>query len=172
MDRIHVAYRKYDGRPHWQMTMRYLGEDEHGIWGGIRPGDTMRRGDEPPVELTHTTAALFPRTGWWTAWFNGPPQKYQVYCDITTPSSWSSPRSVSMVDLDLDVVRMRADESVRLLDEDEFAAHRILFGYPADVVHEAISASDWLTTALSEGRQPFVSDYQRWLACLDQPAGD
>jgi hypothetical protein len=42
-----------------------------------------------------------------------------------------------MVDLDLDVCRLRADGSVHLLDEDEFVEHRARYGFPAHVVDEA-----------------------------------
>ena len=31
---VRVVYTKYDGSLHWHMSMRYLGEDEHGIWLG------------------------------------------------------------------------------------------------------------------------------------------
>lgn len=44
--------------------------------------------------------------------------------------------SVRAIDLDLDVIRFH-DGSVVIDDEDEFADHRELYGYPADVVELA-----------------------------------
>jgi uncharacterized protein len=46
---VRVVYTKYDGSLHWHMTMRYLGEDEHGIWLGVPAHSSVRRGAEPPV---------------------------------------------------------------------------------------------------------------------------
>ncbi len=40
--------------------------------------------------------------------FNPPPRTSEVYCDITTPARWEGD-TVHIIDLDLDVVRRRAD---------------------------------------------------------------
>ena len=68
-----------------------------------------------------------------------------------------------MVDLDLDVIRLRADQQVLLLDEDEFAEHQVRYGYPADVISEAEQAAAWLRHAISSGAEPFASQYRSWL---------
>src|SRR6266540_1141443 len=133
-DEVWVVYRKYDGALHWHQKMRRLGEDRHGIWLGAPPGAITRRGEEPPVVIEQAHAMLFPHDGWWTAVFNGPPAGIEIYCDITTPPRWPRPGEVTMVDLDLDVCRRRADQTVVLLDEDEFAEHRVRYDYPRDVV--------------------------------------
>ncbi|MGQ4390492.1 DUF402 domain-containing protein [Streptomyces sp. SAS_270] len=67
------------------------------------------------------------------------------------------------VDLDLDVCRIRADGSVFVDDEDEFAVHQVRYGYPPDVVARAVAASEWLSAALREGMQPFGDHYLTWL---------
>ena len=54
------------------------------------------------------------------------------YCNIALPAKWSE-RELSFVDLDVDIV-VDVDNSVKVLDEDEFEANRIVFGYPKDVV--------------------------------------
>ena len=48
--------------------------------------------------------------------------------------SGSIQREVTMVDLDLDVVRLRADQRVLIVDEDEFAEHQVRYSYPAEVI--------------------------------------
>ena len=68
-----------------------------------------------------------------------------------------------MVDLDLDVVRVRADGRVLIVDQDEFAGHQVWYGYPADVVSQAEEAAVWLHRAISEGAEPFTADYRDWL---------
>jgi len=167
MHDVKVVYRKYDGSLHWHLTMTYLGEDEYGVWVGTGPGNTMRKGDRPPVPIPHANIGLFPRSGWWTAWFNGEPERVEVYCDITTPAVWPSAGEVTMVDLDLDVCRLRADGSVHLLDEDEFEAHQRLYGYPGEVMTEATRAAESLRQALAGGAEPFSEVYRSWFARME-----
>lgn len=167
MGDVRVVYRKFDGSLHWHLTMQYLGEDEHGVWLGMRANGFMRKGDEPEVPLPYANVGLVPRAQWWTAWFNGEPQRVEVYCDITTIPEWIGPGEVTMVDLDLDVARSRADGSVHLLDEDEFADHQRLYGYPADVIENAQRAARWLMAAVGDGTEPFAGNYRRWLAQVE-----
>lgn len=107
---------------------------------------------------------LFPRGQWWTAAFNDTPAPTEIYCDVTTPPQWTAPGEVTMVDLDLDVLRDR-NGAILLLDEDEFAEHRIRYGYPADVIATAEQTAGWLTTALA-GLEPFATAYRAYLAAV------
>ncbi len=161
---IRVVYRKFDGSLHWHLTMKYLGEDEHGIWVGLGPGGSMRKGDGPLVPIPHANIGMFPHEGWWTAWFNAEPERVDIYCDITTPPQWLAEDEVTMIDLDLDVARKREDGSVHLLDEDEFAEHQQLFGYPTEVIENAAAAARWLQENITAGAEPFKTVYQRWMA--------
>ncbi len=163
MDQVRIVYRKYDGSLHWNQPGWLLGEDEYGIWVGGPAGTPVRRGHEHGTPAETATVLLLPRDGWWTASFNAPPHRTEVYCDITTVPRWPTADEVTMVDLDLDVRRRRAGR-VELLDEDEFAAHRVRYGYPPDVVAQAESAAQWLVGALTEDVEPFCHAYQHWLA--------
>lgn len=168
---VRVVYRKYDGSLHWNMPMRWLGEDEHGIWTGAMPPCTMSSGDGRVIVFEQAQVMLFPRDRWWTAAFIEAPWPIQIYCDITTPVSWPSAGEVTMVDLDLDVCRTRSGE-VRLLDADEFAEHRVRYGYPADVVSNAERAAAWLQTAIEAGHDPFGGRHLGYLAQLrEESAG-
>lgn len=164
---IRVIYHKYDRSLHWHMDMKWLGEDEHGVWTGTASPTTMRKGDGPLVVLEHASLMLFPHGAWWTAAFNDAPAPVEIYCDITTPAQWSGPSEVTMVDLDLDVVRSR-DGSVDLVDEDEFAEHQVRYAYPGDVIAQARQAASWLHAALSNGAEPFASVYHRYLALVTE----
>lgn len=164
-DEIWVIYRKYDGSLHWHQPMRWLGEDEHGTWLGADAGAIARKGDDgPDVVVKQPHVMLFPRDAWWTAVFNGPPERVEIYCDITTPARWPHPGEVTMVDLDLDVCRIRADHRVELLDEDEFAEHQVRYRYPDEAIRHATETAEWLQAALADGTQPFTSSYLTWLA--------
>jgi uncharacterized protein len=167
---VRVTYRKYDGSLHWHLTLRRLGEDEHGVWAGAPPPSTMRKGDGPLVTIPHAHVMLFPRGQWWTAAFNDGQEEPEIYCDITTPADWPSPDEVTMIDLDLDVCRLRGG-AVELLDEDEFAEHRLRYGYPADVVSEAEESARWLRAALAGGTEPFAGAYRSYLALVTGDGG-
>jgi protein associated with RNAse G/E len=68
-----------------------------------------------------------------------------------------------MIDLDLDVVRLRRDGRVFVDDEDEFAEHQVRYGYPPEVVNKAEQAAASLLAAVSAGLEPFGTAAERWL---------
>jgi hypothetical protein len=164
---VQVNYRKYDGTLHWNLRMRRLGEDEHGVWLGLPANSVMRKGHNPEVPLPEAHVVLFPRATWWTAVFNAAPRKTEIYCDITTPPQWLSSAEVTMVDLDLDVLRKRGTALPLLVDEDEFAEHQVRYGYPDDVIRAAQDAADWLMAAVAAGTGPFGGAHRAWLAMVE-----
>ncbi len=161
---VRLVFTKYDGSLHWHQTMQYLGEDVNGIWLGARAGATAQRGSEPPVRYDAPSVQLVPVGQWWTAVFNDTPARAEIYCDISTPPQWTTADEVTMIDLDLDVVRRRSDHQVLLLDQDEFAAHQVRYGYPPEVISHAEQAAAWLLAAVSADAEPFRSVYHDWLA--------
>lgn len=168
---VRVVYTKYDGSLHWHHTAQYLGEDELGTWLGAPTGTPMQRGSERPVIFEHPWVQLIPAGQWWTAAFNAEPAATELYCDITTEPRWLNPGEVTMVDLDLDVLRMRADGRVLLLDEDEFADHQVQYGYPAEVIRRAKQSAAWLLATVRAGAEPFGTGYRRWLERLSADPG-
>ncbi|MBM9506110.1 DUF402 domain-containing protein [Actinacidiphila acididurans] len=164
---VQVNYRKYDGSLHWNLRMRRLGEDEHGVWLGLPANGVMRKGLGREVPLPEAHVILFPRDAWWTAAFNAAPRSTEIYCDITTPPRWPSPGEVTMVDLDLDVLRKRGVADPLLVDEDEFAEHQERYGYPPDVVTAATDSATWLLRAVAAGTAPFDGTHHAWLARTD-----
>jgi protein associated with RNAse G/E len=164
-DDVRIVYRKYDGSLHWHLSMKWLAEDEHGVWVGADANNTCRRGSGPQVTISHAQVRLFPRNVWWTASFNADSARTAIYCDVTTPVDWPSPHEVTMIDLDLDVCR-RPDGAVVVLDEDEFAEHQVKYGYPAEVIGESRRAARWLEAALADGTEPFDTVFRSYLALL------
>jgi protein associated with RNAse G/E len=158
---VRVVMTKYDGRLHWHATLQRLGEDEHGTWLGAPQGTLWQRGAEPPVSLP-PHVLLVPRGLWWLAAFNAEPAPLITYVDVCTVPIWSGDE-VTMIDLDLDVVRDRVGDTVRLLDEDEFAEHRALFGYPDTVVSRAVQTAQALMAQVGAA-EPFTAAYLPWLA--------
>ena len=164
-DMVRVVYTKYDGSAHRDYPAQRLAEDDLGTWLGVTAGTASVYHGRPSVEQI-PFVLLVPHSAWWTAMFNPPPRTSEVYCDIATPATWHGNEQVSLVDLDLDVVRRRQTGLVQLLDEDEFAAHRQSFGYPDDLVGHARSAAAHLVTALGHGTEPFASAYRKWLSLV------
>lgn len=152
-----MRFTKWGGKLHWHFPLEPLGSDEHGWWFGTRAGAVLQRGYEEPVVQKHDFVTLVPREGDWIASFNPFSTEHQValYIDVTTRPAYTG-GVVSAVDLDLDVIRL-FDGSVRVLDEDEFAEHQVLYGYPEPVVARAIATTGDLVERLTSGVQPFES---------------
>ena len=149
---------------HWHHPQPpLLGEDEHGVlWIGCAAGSGSRKGDGPLIPSPSAFVMLFPRKmAGWMASFNALPNKVEIYCDIATVPQWSD-GEVTMVDLDLDVIRMR-DGRVILDDEDEFEEHQIRYAYPPDVIKNARAAADQLMEAVRTRAAPFGAA-PHWLA--------
>jgi protein associated with RNAse G/E len=165
-DPVRVVFTKFDGSLHWHAWLERLGEDEHGVWLGAPVGTAWQKGDETPVVFAHAHVSLFPRDAWWVANFNAAPADLEVYCDITDVPVWSAPDVVTMVDLDLDVIRIRGTSEIRVIDEDEFAEHQVRYDYPRPVVDRARAAADWLAGAVAT-REPFRTAYRGWLSTME-----
>ena len=150
---VRVVYRKYDEKLHWHQWMRYLGEDEYGLWLGAPAGSVSQRGDEPVVTQDQAHVQLFPRDKWFTAIFNDEPRYTEIYADITTPVEFSDD-VVTMIDLDLDVIKRR-DGTVFIDDEDEFAEHLERWRYPDEVVTRARGAAADLLERAALRTPPF-----------------
>jgi protein associated with RNAse G/E len=163
---VRVVFTKWDGSLHWHHTMEYLGEDEHGIWLGARAGTENQRGSEPPITMDRAHVGLFAfGEPWWVAYFNAEPAGTEIYCDVATPPQWDDDQEeVTMVDLDLDVVRLRDNQQVLLLDEDEFAEHQVGYDYPREVIRHAERSASWLQAAVRAHQEPFGRTYRYWLA--------
>jgi hypothetical protein len=156
---------KWGGRPHWEYDAVFLGSDEHGEWLGCPVGTHYSR---PGMELhaRFASAVLVPAGGRpHLAAFNTAEAKVGViYVDVTTQPAWDGD-VLRSIDLDLDVVK-RHDGTVYVDDEDEFAEHRVRFGYPPDVVAMAEESAAALLAAMREGVAPYDGTGASWLARL------
>jgi protein associated with RNAse G/E len=161
-ERVRLEFRKYDGRKHWHAWLDRLGEDEHGTWLAAPTGTAWRRGYERPTTKFPPHVVLVPRQSWWVATFNAAPAVFDIYVDLATVAQWQAD-VVTMIDLDLDVVRRRTGGMAELLDEDEFAEHQVAFGYPAEVIDAAMTTAEKLMAQVASD-EPFTTAYQAWLA--------
>lgn len=169
-DRVRVVFRKWGDRPHWEYDALRLGEDEHGTWVGAAAGTRLSRpgadflAPGPFVSLLPPDQP-FVATFYDPVWLQSAETGVDVYVDITTVPAWDGD-VVSMVDLDLDVVRGRTGR-VWVDDEDEFADHRVRFGYPEEIVRLAASGCDAVHAAVRAGAPPYDGEAgTRWLSRL------
>ncbi|MEV4568303.1 DUF402 domain-containing protein [Nonomuraea sp. NPDC049419] len=162
MNDVRIVFRKYGGALHWNHPGRVLGEDEHGVWVDVPGGTLARKGDEPPVTWETPVTMLFPRNAWWTASFHIPPHKSDLYIDVTTVPEWRDDE-VTMLDLDLDVIRLRNGRLI-LDDEDEFAEHQLLLNYPTELIKQAEESARWLLDAVAKRQGPFGGAHLSWQA--------
>lgn len=160
---IHIDFRKWPDSKHWQYSMEYLGEDEHGRWLWAPARNIAYRGEEGPIELPNPSVKLI-SPDWWAANFiQEPDGSTFIYADIIAPATWSDGR-VTMIDLDLDVWSNRSTGELRVLDEDEFLEHQRLLDYPAELIAGAEDAARRVFEAISTLREPFGQTGWRWLS--------
>jgi len=137
---VRCVMSKYGDRPHWEFDGVLLGSDTHGDWVGVPAGTPMARPGAafvPPVD----SVLLVPADDeGWLGTFYAPGFRVEVYVDVTTPATWDGP-VLRAVDLDLDVVRGETGR-VWIDDEDEFAEHRLAYGYPDSLVATASRTCD------------------------------
>lgn len=150
--RVTVDFRKWMTRPHWRFDMYHLADDPWGTWLWTPPGSTARRASEPARTFDHLNVKLVSPDSWWTAIWNDSGH-FDLYVDIIAPAAWSGNR-VTMIDLDLDIIR-RADGTVLIEDEDEFANHQTAFGYPEEVIAKARRVTNELRDSIAVGAEPF-----------------
>lgn len=167
-DRIRVVMTKWGDQPHWEFDGRYLGSDEHGDWLGFPASTVMSR---PGVEVRpeNDQVGLVPAGGAaYLATFHSPGGSVWTYVDMTSVPTWDGP-VVRAIDLDLDVVKP-LDGPPYVDDEDEFAEHQVLFGYPAEVIAMAEAARDEVFAAVTRETAPFDGSSDRWLDRLQDLA--
>jgi uncharacterized protein len=167
---VRVEMEKWGGRPHWRFDAVWLGADEHGEWLGIPAGTPMSRpglglvSQNDQVGLVPSADLPAELRGWVGTFHAAPAPRVSVYVDIATPPHWDG-AVVRTVDLDLDVIRL-VDGEVYVDDEDEFAEHRVTYGYPDDVIAAALRSADAVLEAVTSRHPPYDGSHEKWQALL------
>jgi uncharacterized protein len=159
-----IRRHKWPDRDHYTAVASVLGSDSWGVWAGMRRGAWWYRDGQPVHQARSDLVELLPiEVGWAAEWYEQRPggPDFELYCDVTGPLSWSG-TVVTMVDLDLDVIRTFAGET-RLLDEDEFELHRVALDYPASMVALARETAAQLMDRVSRREPPFDGSHRPWL---------
>lgn len=166
---MRIQYLKHPDTPHWRHEpMVVLGEDQWGTWLGATPATWFEKGTDgdpdadPPTSFVarRATVQLINPTNWWTLIRNDG-GRAPWYVDIVTPPSIEDD-VVTMVDLDLDVIR-RVDGETLIDDEDEFDIHRLSLGYSDRWVDMARATAAQVFLAVEQLDEPFGSTADDWL---------
>jgi uncharacterized protein len=163
---VHVRYTKWGGGDHWAFDGRLLGDDDHGTWVQVPLGTPLAKpGTQITAERHHVI--LFPHDRAFTAAFylplpNDDGDQIAIYVDVSTVPVWAE-GTVTMVDLDLDVIATGRHD-VKVDDQDEFALHQVLHGYPAEIVTLAEESCAALFDAVRRRSEPFGEEAAPWLA--------
>lgn len=158
-----MVFSKWGDQPHWESDCLRLGEDALGVWLGMAPGTVMTR-PGASFSTNRMQVMLIPPGRPFVATFHelGSSAPCAVYVDITTAPVWDGD-TVRAIDLDLDVVKGWTGR-VWVDDEDEFADHRVRFGYPPAIVRLAVESCEQVQKAVAAGRAPYDGgSASRWL---------
>ena len=162
-ERVTIERHKWPDVPHYEYDTMHLGDDEQGSWFAAPAGNPIRRGGVVLFETDQPSLFLVPVDQPWMVWFGANLTfGFDVYVDVGTVPV-RSPGLVTMVDLDLDVVR-NLDVTVAILDEDELVEHAVAYGYPADLVAHAERVAAEVVALIESGAEPFGRASEPWLA--------
>jgi protein associated with RNAse G/E len=158
--------RKWNGKAHWVVPGRYLGEDRYGWW--IFQGTNEFCSRPGAAFYTRSDAVLLvPRSGDWVATFydSAHPNGVRLYIALAVAHEWTEIRpAVSefhVIDMDLDVIRMDG-RGVFIDDQDEFAEHAVAMHYPERLVQDIQVAAEELYQAVKAQQAPFDGSDVEW----------
>ncbi|WP_248924467.1 DUF402 domain-containing protein [Paenibacillus hamazuiensis] len=160
--RITVQALKYGNRLHYEWNTKLLeATDSHIVVLG-EYGRELHHHTKGKIFTTENwTIELFPFDLWFTVSAdvrNG--VLYQYYCNINEPAVLRG-TNVSFVDLDLDLVYRNGEWKV--VDEDEFAANAVKFGYPEELIRRAREELKNLQHRVNAGLYPFDGTLERFI---------
>ncbi|MDQ1913420.1 DUF402 domain-containing protein [Paenibacillus sp. GD4] len=164
---ITIQALKYGDRLHYEWKATVLEQTESYIIVLAKKGRELHHHTKQRVfTVPHWTIEFFPFDSWFTVSadiVDG--QVKQYYCNINEPAKLSGEK-VSFVDLDLDYV-YRSGEW-RVVDEDEFETHAVLFGYPEWLIHKARAELVQLQQRVQSNRFPFDGTLEAFIACIPE----
>ena len=165
---VRMLWQKWNGTPHWEHDCIYLGSDQWGHWVGQEIGWRSER-PGAPMPARSRTLSLIPPSADHVPTFNARPLDYAVYVDIAWDVRWDGADVVRGIDMDLDVIRARDERGTWIDDEDEWADHRVRYGYPEDIVRELEERTSVIAADVRAGRAPYdEATVEFWNRRLDE----
>ncbi|WP_052460655.1 DUF402 domain-containing protein [Microbacterium gorillae] len=163
---VRQRWRKWDGSPHWEHDLRYLGSDEHGLWFGQPEGNLARRVGAEFRNRAHT-AILVPTAADHIVSLFADGADVRVYVDLAHDVRFVD-GELTAVDMDLDVIREFGGRTF-LDDEDEWIEHAARWAYPAALMRAIEDRAAQLLAAVAAADPPFdEATREHWIARLTE----
>ncbi|MEX2372263.1 MAG: DUF402 domain-containing protein [Dehalococcoidia bacterium] len=152
---VRILSTKYDGSLHYDYRARLV-EETAGVLRVVSEVGTPVIGYRGEGALGCSMTQLFFTDRWYNVFHNHEPlgrRRMLSYANIGTPARLEGD-TIHWVDLDVDVIQTETQGLV-VVDEDEFADHRVRMGYPDDIVARVIEARDELVALGANLSFPF-----------------
>jgi len=157
---VRVLSKKYDGslRDEYPAFLHSVSNEQLVVF--VPPGVPVidhQRGDW--VDSPDGLIEIYSRRAWYHVWHicEQVSGMNKTYVHIAMPAQYSG-ATIEWTDLDLDF-RVTMDDSVTLLDEDEFQQNAARMRYPADVVEACWVACEQVRTGLRDRTGVFDRDH-------------
>lgn len=151
---MRIAFSKFDGTPHWTFLCEPRVADTTGAWFFLPAGTLHERPDHSFRDTTDAALYVPWREHWCARFFDVEPggDLFEVYVDVVIPQRVSA-TEITMIDMDLDVVR--SEGRVWIDDEDEFAWNTTALDYPEEQVAIAQHACNVAFERMTLADPPF-----------------
>jgi protein associated with RNAse G/E len=153
---------KYDGSLHYRFPTQLVSRkpDTLVLYRGPEVELESYRGSFPArmhsLFFFHRSRYYNASVSWSAEWV-----PHMHYVNIATPAEWDD-RTVSAVDLDLDIIRRARNGEIIIDDEEEFERHIDLFGYPKKLVSRCRNELGRLHAAMKERKGMLSDALYRW----------
>ncbi|MFS0726829.1 DUF402 domain-containing protein [Paenibacillus sp. 1P07SE] len=152
---IHMQALKLPDRPHYEWSGEWVEQNDDYVMVLCKPGRKLVHHTKNNVfTINNTSLELFFLKEWYTVAIGIEEGKVvSYYCNVAMPSLVTD-EGISFVDLDLDLIKGPGGDW-QVVDEDEFAANSVAFGYSAELQSSARIALARLLERARSGRFPF-----------------
>jgi protein associated with RNAse G/E len=162
-----ISSTKFDGSLHYQFDAQLVSASGNEIRVYTPPGCKAVTYRGEVVCTSHALRIFYTDRPWnmMVRWF--PDWRFENhYVNIAEPATWDG-HVLRWVDLDLDIIHHAGAADPMLDDEDEFARHRVKWGYPQATVDRCWRAVEEVYGLIRNQSPPFDQITTRW-----RPPGD